>query len=39
MVQQGYIGPLEPSLLTSEAKWRKLEIDVRAKEETKEELG
>jgi hypothetical protein len=38
-VVRGYSGPLEPSLLTSEAEWRKLKIDVCPKEESEEELG
>jgi hypothetical protein len=33
-----YPGPLEPSLLTFEAKWRKLKIDVCLEEEPEEEL-
>jgi hypothetical protein len=35
---QAYLGPLEPSLLTSETKWRKLKIDVFLEEELEEEL-
>jgi hypothetical protein len=32
------LGSLEPSLLASSAKWRKLKIDVYLKEEVGEEL-
>jgi hypothetical protein len=34
----GYPGLLEPSLLPSEAKWRKLKIDVCSEEELEEML-
>lgn len=40
MIQMGqaYHEPLEPSLLTSEAEWRILKIEVRLEEELGEEL-